>query len=52
MRPKHIFFTLIIGSAFIIDLVFGTFAYPKLLVSVCAIIALYEFVSPYVYSPS
>lgn len=52
MPLKYLFFGLLIGSAFSIDLVFGTSTYPKLLIIVCAIIALYEFVSPYVYSPS
>jgi hypothetical protein len=52
MLMKKIFFSILIGLALIIDLCLGTTAYPKLLILVCAIIALYEFVSPYVYTPS
>jgi hypothetical protein len=52
MPIKKIFFSSIIGLSFLIDLVLGTSQYPKLLIVVCAIIALYEFVSPYVYTPS
>lgn len=49
---KKIFFSMLIGISFLIDLVLSTTPYPKLLILVCAIIALYEFVSPYVYTPS
>jgi hypothetical protein len=52
MRPKLFFFTFFIGSAFFVDLVLGTSRYPKLLIMACAIVLIYEFVSPYVYTPS
>jgi hypothetical protein len=52
MPLKKIIFSILIGLAFLIDLVVGTSDYPKILIVVCAIIVLYEFVSPYVYTPS
>ena len=52
MRLKTTFFCLFIGAALITDLVMGTSRYPILLIIVCAIVILYESVSPYVYTPS
>jgi hypothetical protein len=52
MSLKKIIFSLLIGLSFLVDLILGTSAYPKILIVVCAIIVLYEFVSPYVYTPS
>lgn len=52
MHIRHIFFAILIGIAFLVDLTLGTSAYPKLLIMACAIVVLYESVSPYVYTPS
>lgn len=52
MLIKKLIFALLIVVAFLIDAVLGTGNKPILLILVCAIIALYEFVSPYVYTPS
>lgn len=52
MRIKPILFGGLILIAFFIDLFLGTSAYPKSLLFVCAIVAVYEFVSPYIYTPS
>lgn len=52
MRVKHILFGLFIGIAFLVDLILGTSPYPKLLMMACAIVIIYELISPYVYTPS
>ncbi len=52
MLLKKILFAILIGCSLLIDLVVGTSNRPILLMIVCAIIAVYEFVSPYVYTPS
>lgn len=52
MPLKKLFFSFLIGVSFLADLTLGTSNYPKILMIVCAIIVLYEFVSPYVYTPS
>ncbi len=52
MLAKHIFFTIFIGFALFVDTVLGTSSYPKLLIMACAIVILYEAISPYVYTPS
>jgi hypothetical protein len=52
MFLKKILFAILIGFSFLTDLVLGTSQYPKMLIIVCAIIALYELVSPYIYTPS
>ncbi len=52
MSIKTIIFALLILFAALIDATLGTASKPILLIIVCAIIALYEFVSPYVYTPS
>jgi hypothetical protein len=52
MRVKHLLFTIFIGTAFFVDVTLGTSSYPKLLIMACAIVVIYEFISPYVYTPS
>lgn len=52
MPIKKLIFALLLLTAFFIDATLGTGSKPILLIVVCAIIALYEFVSPYVYTPS
>lgn len=52
MRLKPIFFTFLIGCAFFSDLILGTSERPLMLMIVCAIVLIYELVSPYVYTPS
>lgn len=52
MSVKHILFSIFIGLSFLIDLVLGTSSYPKLLILACAIVVVYESISPYVYTPS
>lgn len=52
MRVKHLLFTLLIALAFVVDLTLGTSSYPKLLVMACAIVVIYELISPYIYTPS
>ncbi len=52
MRLKTIIFGLCIVISFIIDVVLGTSPYPKALIIVCAIVGIYEFVSPYFYTSS
>lgn len=51
MSVKTILFGLFISLAFLTDLLVGTTRYPNVLIFVCAIVAVYEFVSPYVYTP-
>lgn len=51
MRLKIILFTCLIAIAFFIDTTLGTLSYPKMLIMVCAMIAIYECVSPYIYTP-
>jgi hypothetical protein len=52
MSIKILIFSFLIGFSFLVDVALGTANKPVLLIFVCAIIALYEFVSPYVYTPS
>lgn len=52
MSVKNILFSIFIGLAFITDLTLGTSSYPKLTLMACAIVIIYEFISPYVYTPS
>lgn len=52
MRAKYIFFSFLIGTALLVDLVLGTSSYPKLFMMCCAIVILYESISPYIYTPS
>lgn len=52
MRLKILFYTILMCIAGIIDLSLGTGTSPKLLIIVCAIVLLYESVSPYVYTSS
>lgn len=50
MTPKTLFLSLIIGSSFLIDVIFSLSRYPILTISVCGIVLVYELVSPYLYS--
>jgi hypothetical protein len=52
MRLKILLFSFLIVLAFMMDVVLGTDAYPKTLIIVCVIVGIYEFVSPYFYTPS
>jgi hypothetical protein len=52
MSVKTAIFSILLGLATMIDLVLGTSDYPKMLMVMCAIVCLYELVSPYVYTPS
>lgn len=52
MSLKLLLFFLFIGTAGMTDLILGSSEYPLLLSTACAIVTLYEFVSPYVYTPS
>ena len=52
MSVKHALFTFFIGTAFLVDATLGTSSYPKLLIMACAIVIIYELISPYVYTPS
>ncbi|MEN9338012.1 MAG: hypothetical protein RIQ41_326 [Candidatus Parcubacteria bacterium] len=52
MRIKQSIYILLFGTAFIVDLILGTFDRPVMLMIVCAIVAIYELVSPYIYTPS
>jgi hypothetical protein len=51
MSLKIIFFGILFFIASIVDLALGTASSPKLLIIVCAIVMLYESISPYVYTP-
>ncbi len=52
MRLKVFLYTLLVLIAGMLDLALGTGTSPKLLIIVCAIVMLYESVSPYVYTSS
>jgi hypothetical protein len=52
MYLKTILYAFLFAISFGIDVVLGTSSYPKALLIVCAIVGIYEFVSPHVYSSS
>lgn len=50
MRLKPLLYSIFLLLSFIFDVVLGTSAYPKMLIIACAIVGIYEFVSPYFYT--
>lgn len=52
MRIKQLIYGILFGTAFVVDLTLGTFDRPIMLMIVCAIVVIYELVSPYIYTPS
>lgn len=52
MPHRYFFFGLLTVIALLTDLALSTGSSPKVLIIVCAIVLLYESVSPYVYTPS
>lgn len=49
MIVKYFIFSIAITVSIIIDILFALGRYPVLTILVCAIVVLYEFVSPYLY---
>jgi hypothetical protein len=47
---KAVFITLLITGALLMDVFFGTASFPILTSIVCAIVVIYECVSPFIYS--
>lgn len=50
MRLKFFIYAGILIFSFLLDVILGTSAYPKALLIACAIVGVYEFVSPYFYT--
>jgi hypothetical protein len=47
---KHILYTVLVLTSFLYDLMLGVLQYPILTLAVCAILILYERVSPFIYT--
>jgi hypothetical protein len=50
MHLKTLLFSILLLATFFFDLVLGTSRYPIMLIVACAIVGIYESVSPYFYS--
>jgi phage-related holin len=50
MKKKNIFITILVLVAFLFDCILGTGRVPTLTILVCAIVVVYECISPYLYS--
>jgi hypothetical protein len=50
MRLKFFIYSALFILSFIFDVILGTFSYPKAFLIACAIVGVYEFVSPYFYT--
>ncbi len=47
---KKAVYTILVGAAFLYDLVLGVLQYPVLTLGICAILIVYERVSPFIYT--
>jgi hypothetical protein len=50
MRFKYLVYAAVFIFSFLFDAVLGTSSYPKSFLIACAIVGIYEFVSPYFYT--
>lgn len=50
MRLKFFIYAFILILAFLFDVILGTSSHPKAFLIACAIVSVYEFVSPYFYT--
>ena len=47
---KKAVYMILVGAAFLYDLVLGVLQYPVLTLGICAILIVYERVSPFIYT--
>jgi hypothetical protein len=50
MQKKHITFLCVLLLGVYLDVVLGTFSWPILLTVTCAIVVVYEYISPHLYT--